>query len=324
MYRLKLTGQFQMKTFILVIKHGALGDFITATAAFKAIRQHHINEKIILLTSSPYVGLAKQSHYFDDVWIDDRASFWRFHKNKNVLKIFRNHNKSYCIKRVYDLQSSNRTGLYFKALLKPKPEWLGNVKGCSHPRPFATNIYSTLESNQRHFATIGIDVDLKPDVSWINTSVDRFNLPEKYALIIPGCSLKNEAKRWTVKGYVSVIEALRVKGITPVLIGGEDDKEIIKKIVTLLSEKVISLFGKTSITDIVPLARKACLVFGGDTGPVHMSAATGCQTVMLFSQHSLPPELCAPRGSHVHIIKHDVLATLPEHIVIEKIGEKIG
>ena len=38
---------------ILVIKHGALGDFILAQSAFAAIRRHHRDGTITLLTTAP-------------------------------------------------------------------------------------------------------------------------------------------------------------------------------------------------------------------------------------------------------------------------------
>ena len=86
---------------------------------------------------------------------------------------------------------------------------------------------------------------------------------------------------------------------------------------------MINLQAKTSIEEIASLARYARIVIGGDTGPMHIAAATGTPVIMLFSKHSLPPALCAPRGEHVHIIKQDDLSTLSEEIVIEKIGDCI-
>ena len=50
---------------ILVIKLGALGDFIQATGPFKAIRQHHRGAHITLLTTPPFVSLASDSSWFD-------------------------------------------------------------------------------------------------------------------------------------------------------------------------------------------------------------------------------------------------------------------
>ena len=41
-----------LKKNLLIIKHGALGDFILSFGPFKAIRDYHLNDHIVLLTSS--------------------------------------------------------------------------------------------------------------------------------------------------------------------------------------------------------------------------------------------------------------------------------
>ena len=56
---------------ILVIKLSALGDFVLSIASFQAIRAHHPNATITLLTTAPYRRLAKKSGCFDDIWLDD-------------------------------------------------------------------------------------------------------------------------------------------------------------------------------------------------------------------------------------------------------------
>ncbi|HBA43779.1 MAG TPA: ADP-heptose--LPS heptosyltransferase, partial [Alphaproteobacteria bacterium] len=53
---------------ILVIKLGALGDFVLATGPFAAIRQHHADAEITLLTTPPFAAMARQTGFFDHVW----------------------------------------------------------------------------------------------------------------------------------------------------------------------------------------------------------------------------------------------------------------
>ena len=47
---------------LLVIKHGALGDFILSLGPFKAIRNNHPKEHIALLTSSNFKEFAEESN----------------------------------------------------------------------------------------------------------------------------------------------------------------------------------------------------------------------------------------------------------------------
>ena len=46
---------------VLVVKLGALGDFILALGPFAAIRTAHADAEITLLTTAPFVDLARMS-----------------------------------------------------------------------------------------------------------------------------------------------------------------------------------------------------------------------------------------------------------------------
>ena len=56
----------QEYTNILVIKLGALGDFIHMTGWYAAIRHRWPKAKLTLMTGTPFLKLAQKSGYFDD------------------------------------------------------------------------------------------------------------------------------------------------------------------------------------------------------------------------------------------------------------------
>ena len=57
---------------VLIIKHGALGDFVMDIGAILFIRDQHPGAHFTLMTSSPFVSLGKQLDMFDDYIIDNR------------------------------------------------------------------------------------------------------------------------------------------------------------------------------------------------------------------------------------------------------------
>lgn len=65
----------------------------------------------------------------------------------------------------------------------------------------------------------------------------------------------------------------------------------------------------TELADIAALAGDAAGAIGNDTGPIHMTAAAGCPTVVLFSAAS-DPALTAPRGTDIEVLQRDNLADL--------------
>ena len=97
---------------LLVIKLGALGDFVLATGPFAAIRAAHPNEEVILLTTAPFAEFARTSGYFDEVWVDERPSRIALIAIQRLRRQLRR-GRFY---RVYDLQTSDRSSWYFRLM----------------------------------------------------------------------------------------------------------------------------------------------------------------------------------------------------------------
>ncbi|HEU5048117.1 MAG TPA: glycosyltransferase family 9 protein [Rickettsiales bacterium] len=290
---------------ILVIKHGALGDVVLATGAFQAIRQHHKNDHITLLTTPPYAGMLRASGYFDDIWIDTRPKLYHpIDFFKHIEKI-----RSGGFSRVYDLQTSERTSWYFYLMRKPVPEWVGTAKGASHRHntPERRSLH-TLERQKQQLSIAGIENMPAPDISWLKSSIGHFNLPDAYALIISGGSEHRPGKRWPAHNYGTLCTWLKEKGIAPVLIGTQSEKSVIS-IIEAICPDTINLLGKTNLLEIAELARHARFAIGNDTGPMHIIAATGCPSLVLFSRFS-NPALCAPRGPNVSVMQKEALSNL--------------
>ncbi|HIC28411.1 MAG TPA: lipopolysaccharide heptosyltransferase family protein, partial [Rhodospirillales bacterium] len=82
--------------------------------------------------------------------------------------------------------------------------------------------------------------------------------------------------------------------------------------------EAVDLSGQTSLLDLVELGRDAVAAIGNDTGPMHLIAAVGCKSVVLFSEDS-DPALCAQRGSAVTILRRQPLSGLSSQDVLEEL-----
>jgi ADP-heptose:LPS heptosyltransferase len=302
---------------ILVIKLGALGDFVQAMGPFAAIRAHHRDAEITLLTTRPYAALAAASPYFDHVWLDEKPKMWQVAK---VLKL-RKQLASGRFDRVYDLQTSDRSSWYLR-LMGGEVEWSGIAAGCSlpHANPDRDSMH-TIERQAEQLAMAGIETVPAPDLSWADGAGGRFNLAQPYALLCPGGAPHRPAKRWPAESFGEMAAWLAARGITPVLIGTEAERAEIKTVRSLCGAAV-SLLGKTQFLDILALGRHARAAIGNDTGPMHLIAASGCPSVVLFS-HESDPTLCAPRG-RVSILRRPTLAELAVGDVEQALAELLG
>lgn len=295
-----------MRSKILVIKLGALGDFVQALGPFAAIRSHHADANITLLTAAPYVEFVKASGYFDEVWTDDKADVFAV----GEWLALRRRLRSGGFTRIYDLQTSDRSCWYFRLLWPgPRPEWSGIAAGCSHPHANPKRDFMhTIERQAEQLAAAGIKDAPPPDLSWAKADVARFGLAQSYALLAPGGAPRRPAKRWPYRRYLEVVKRLAEKGLQPVLLGADAEGEIMEAIADKCREAV-SLAGQTTYQDIAVLARNAGCALGNDTGPMHLIAAAGCPSVVLYSAAS-DPALCAQRGRDVTILRRDKLDDL--------------
>ncbi len=299
---------------ILVIKHGALGDFVLATGPFKAIRVHHLNAHIVLLTTAPFESFGRDCGYFNEIWLDSRprllqASAWLALRRRLSGGHFQ---------RVYDLQTSSRSGWYFRLMQSPKPEWSGVASGCSHlhDNPDRDHMH-TIDRQAEQLRHAGIDFVPQPDVEWLDAPVSDLEPSSTMAILVAGGSPQRPGKRWPAERYAALAEALLAEGMSPVLLGTEAERGVTSEIARRC-EGVVDLTGRTSLAEVASLCRRAAVVVGNDTGPMHISALTGCRTIVLFS-HDSDPALCAPRGAQVSVVRRERLEELAVEDVLEEV-----
>ena len=305
---------------VLVIKLGALGDFVLAFAAMRRIREAHPEAEITLLTTPPYAALGDACPYVDRVESDGRPK--TLADTLAMLKRIRRVRYD----RVYDLQTSSRSSAYFQALRPRLPEWSGIAAGCAlpHRNPDRDRMH-TLERQADQLRDAGIWPDAPvapgsapaPDVSWlISPDTPRgFGLRGPYALIVPGGSAHRLEKRWPAGRYAQFALELARQQFRPVFIGGPDEAALAGEM-TDNTPGMLNLMGRTSFADIASLGAQAALAVGNDTGPMHLIAAAGAPTLALFASAS-DPALTAPRGPRVAVLRCPSLDQLHVQEVLE-------
>lgn len=289
---------------ILVIKLGALGDFILALGAMEAIRRHHKAAHITLLTTRTFKDMAERSGYFNNIIVDSRPKFYEL---ADWFFLFR-HLNSGNFTRVYDLQLNDRTKVYRRLFLKP-PEWSGVIEGSSlfYPNPDWRNMHA-FKRHQEILKVAEIDVQM-PDISWMTSDVSLFKLKEPYILFIPGSAPTRPEKRWPAVRYGALGLKLIKDGYQVAVLGTKAESEEIERIVTACPG-AINLCGRTSLYDLATLARGAAGAVGNDTGPTHLVALSGCPTVALFCSRVSNPAYSAPVGKSVQAIQAEDLGDI--------------
>ncbi|MCU0779690.1 MAG: glycosyltransferase family 9 protein [Akkermansiaceae bacterium] len=290
---------------VLVIKLGALGDIFLAMQAFAAVRRHHGGARITLLTRKQFAGLARQMPWFDEVWEDPAPKAWQVGR----WLAWRRRLRGGGFARVYDLQCNDRSGTYFRLLAPRRPEWCGVVPGCSHrwagsrkdPLPVPERL-------RRLLAVAGVQAAGPPELTWLDGDLGGLDLPEKFALLVPGCAPQHPYKRWPARQFAELAMKLTAHGVTPVAIGTAVDRDAVAELVAL-APGVVDLTGKTSLGQVAALARRAVWVVTNDTGPAHIAGIVGAPTLVVMSRVTDPVRML-PHGPAVGWLKRDDLADL--------------
>lgn len=286
--------------------------------AAAAIRAFHRTAEITLLTTEPYAAFARQAPYFDDVWVDERPGW----ANPVGVGRLRRRLRAARFDRVYDLQTRLRTAMYFRLMQRTDgPEWSGIAHGASHFQPDTPERrrMHTLDREADQLRLAGIPGPVpRPDLSWVNADVARFDLPSGYVLLIPGGAPHRPEKRWPAAHFAALAARIAAAGLVPVVIGGPGERDLGREIAAA-APAARDLTGQTDFADIVGLARNAQRAVGNDTGPMHLAVAGGAAATVLYSAAS-DPALTAPRGDDVIILRRDDLGDLSVDEVADTLG----
>ena len=267
---------------ILIIKHGSLGDIISATSVLRDIRDHYKNDNIIILTVNKFEIFFRESPFIDDILIDNREGIFNSLKLiKNILKLK--------FDLMIDLQNSNRTSIYqflFRLLSSIDINGTGLFATIRYKNP-NKNLPSVIDGLSNQIEKLGIKTQRKPFVKWLSKNFFDASLikNKKYFIINPGCSINSPQKKWHKEKYTEICTFLISKKILPILIGAYADKESIDYIYKH-ENRCLNLYNKSSLNIIFQLAENAVGALSNDTGPAHLIASSGCKLHLVLSSFS--------------------------------------
>lgn len=269
---------------ILVIKLGALGDFVQAFGAFASIRAAFPDASLTLLTTAPFVDLARTTPWFDEILTDERPSFC------NPRGLWRLSRRLRGYDRVFDLQTSGRSRTYFRFAGRPA-NWSGISHGCClpHGNPSRNDMH-TLARLDDQLQHAGVTPLPRAVPQWLRGSGPDIATP--YAVLVPGAAPHRPQKRWPLVRFGAVARMLAERGIRPVIVGTAAEAELAQGIAAACPT-ALDLTGRTTLVELAGVLDRASIAIGNDTGPMHLAAAMDTPCLTLFCNDS-DPRLTAP------------------------------
>jgi ADP-heptose:LPS heptosyltransferase len=110
------------------------------------------------------------------------------------------------------------------------------------------------------------------------------HLPEvagrRYAVLHPGAT--DPRRRWSAHRFAAVADVLADEGLLPVVTGTAEEASLTRTVMTQARAEVVDATGRLPLAGLVGLLADAEVVVSNDTGPLHLADALGCPTVGIF------------------------------------------
>jgi len=265
---------------LLVIMLSPIRDFVLAADRMAQIRAENPDSHITLLTTRPFESLAKASPYFN--FVDPGGDVGGMAEWIALVGRLR----SGGFRRVCDLQDSAASRLIVTGLGPFGPQRMKPPPRSASP----------------------------PDMSWILKSAPterpvRDGVERRaYAILIPGASETAPDLRWPAARYAELGRLLQKRGLDVIIAGTSQDGDVARSI-QHQAPGARDLTGGPDFARFALLAARAAAVIGADCGLVHLAAAAGAPTVVLYATPA-DPAMTAPRG-HVAVLQAHNIADLP-------------
>ncbi|MGH8121041.1 MAG: glycosyltransferase family 9 protein [Gammaproteobacteria bacterium] len=264
---------------ILIIKLGALGDIVMSTSLVRQIQKHHAQDELWLLTAPAYVEIFS-------AWPGLHvSSFRRKGVRPNFKAVAWMRNSGFA--RVYDLQSSDRSGLL--CALSGIPERVGN-----HPR-FPYHLHPVDKfTGQCHIhermlevlRAAGIAAQYAPpelpitpaDRNFVAAWLCENELEDRpFVIMHPGASPAHPEKCWPC--FPELACALNDYGYTIVWAGADNERNTIRQCASQVGIDACNIF---SISMLAELGSHARFAVTNDSGPMHVLSCSGIPVYAFF------------------------------------------
>lgn len=278
---------------ILIVKLSAIGDVIHALPVAHALKNCFPQAKVTWVVEKPALELVSSHPYIDEVIIFEKARCRSLSDLRAYLPGFVRQLKERKFDLTLDLQGLFKSGLIASLSGAPKRFVYNNTREFSNwmsKRVSGPNQYGHIvEQYLDVVRALGcspeiVDFGIQFNEQEINSAKEILKTAgwqgESYVVLAPGANWPN--KRWPTAHFAALIERLNEQDIHVVITGGPGDLLLAAEICSTTNSPVINVTGKTGLKQLAWIIKNAQVTVGGDTGPMHLSAAVKTPTVALM------------------------------------------
>jgi heptosyltransferase-2 len=295
------------KTKILIIKIGAMGDVLRTTFLLEGLKKKYKNSEITWIVAQRSAAILEQNPNVKSTWYFDCGIFEKITKEKFDI----------CINLDLAPESLSLAALAYAQ--KKIGFWLGPKRKVMCSGAFAKQwldmsaFDEPKKKNKRTYQywmskTIGLprsDYEIfTPLVPASLAKAKAFQKKNKLSgnIVVginPGAGGRWKYKKWTDSGYVKLIDKIHSLRAKVLLLGGNDEKELIAKLLKASKGKAISAGTDNSLLDFFALLNLCDIVVTGDTLALHAALGLKKNAVAIFGPTSSAEIEMYSRGTKV-------------------------
>jgi heptosyltransferase III len=278
---------------ILVIRGGAIGDFVLTLPAIKLLRDHFPSAHLEIVGVPQIVALAEKRFYAAAIRSIDSPALARFFVRDAELPA--------------DLTTYFASfDLVLSYLHDPETIFESNVRKCGRatfiagPSQLDDSEYAALQL-ARPLRALGLSLT-DPVAQLFPTDADRQAVHDfkiKDAITIhPGSG--SETKSWPIEKWIELGERLLTEGRSLLVVAGEADAERAANLRAAWRGRSVRFVENLPLPHLAALLGNAHFI-GHDSGISHIAAAVGARCLLLFGPTD--PAIWAPANKNVTVLR---------------------
>jgi heptosyltransferase-3 len=277
---------------ILVIRGGAIGDFVLTLPAIKLLRDRFPEAHLEILGVKHIGALAEKRFYADAIRSIDAAQLARFFAANcdlpaSLIGYFAG----------FDLVVSylNDPDRIFETNVKK----CGAVTFLAGPAKLNNSEHAAIQL-ARPLQALGLELT-DPVARIFPSEEDRaavVQLRSESIVFHPGSG--SESKNWAIESWIALGDSLLADGNHLLIVGGEAEDERIAKLKSLWNGQAVRFAENLPLPQLAALLEATTFV-GHDSGISHIAAAVGARCILLFGWTD--PAIWAPANQKVTVLR---------------------
>ncbi|RVU01809.1 lipopolysaccharide heptosyltransferase family protein [Mucilaginibacter limnophilus] len=319
------------KTHILISRTDAIGDVVLTLPMCGYIKSVYPNAVISFLgrtyTGPVIKACAMVDHFinYDEMQKLPEPEMIRYLQDKNidiVLHVFPNKHVAKLARKARIKTRIGTTNRPYHWLTCNKLVKLSRKKSNLHEAQLNMVLLRPLNMAVPELAEIPKYYQFKPAAE-VPAQLKQILTTDKFNLILHPKS-HGSGVEWGINNFAGLIDLLPAERFNIIITGSEKEKDLLNNWLKQQPEHVIDVTGQMNLDEFIAFIHSADGLVASGTGPLHIAAACGINTLGLFpNTRPIHPQRWAPLGLKANFIESDSgsLQSITPEMVAQKINQ---